>query len=100
MSKPTANERMASGETSDDRMMREDRASTQEEKRNVSGRQFIRRGGAWVDTAYRSQATTNVRRGSEQYRALVADEPGLRTITHELGGEVIIVWKGRAYRIR
>jgi hypothetical protein len=98
--KAAANERMASGESSDDSLLRDERANTQEEKRNISGRQFIRRGGAWVDSAYRSQATTNVRRGSEQYRALVADEPGLRTITHELGGEVIIVWKGRAYRIR
>lgn len=98
--KAVANERMASGESSDDRLQRDERANTQEEKRNISGRQFIRRGGAWVDSAYRSQATTVVRRGSEQYRALVADEPGLRTITHELGGEVIIVWKGRAYRIR
>ncbi len=98
--KAVANERMASGESSDDRLMRDERANTKEEKRNVSGRQFIRRDGAWVDTAYRSQATTVVRRGSEQYRALVADEPGLRTIAHELGGEVIIVWKGRAYRIR
>jgi hypothetical protein len=98
--KAVANERMASGEASDDSLLRDERANTKEERRNVSGRQFIRRDGAWVDTAYRSQATTNVRRGSEQYRALVADEPGLRTITHELGGEVIIVWKGRAYRIR
>ena len=98
--KAAANERMAGGESSDDRLLRDERANTREEKRNVSGRQFVRRDGAWVDTAYRSQATTNVRRGSEQYRALVADEPGLRNIAHELGGEVIIVWKGRAYRIR
>jgi hypothetical protein len=67
--------------------------------RVVSGRQFQRQGGAWVDTAYNSsRATTNVRRGSEQYRALVADEPGLRSIAEQLGGEVIVVWKSRAYR--
>ena len=40
----------------------------------------------------------NVQRGSEQYRALIADEPGLRTITQQLGGEVIVVWRGHAYR--
>jgi hypothetical protein len=45
------------------------------------------------------RATVNVTRGSEQYRALVADEPGLRTIAEQLGGEVVVVWKSRAYRI-
>lgn len=69
------------------------------EKRSVGGRQFVRRGSAWVDASYKAQATTNVRRGTEQYRALAADEPGLRDIADQLGGEVIIVWKGRAYRI-
>jgi hypothetical protein len=70
------------------------------ETRKVGGRQFRREGGAWVDTAYSSgRATVNVSRGSEQYRALVADEPGLRTIADQLGGEVIVMWKGRAYRI-
>jgi hypothetical protein len=67
--------------------------------RSVSGRSFQRQGDAWVDTAYNpSRPTTNVRRGSEQYRTLVADEPGLRAITDQLGGEVIVVWKTRAYR--
>jgi len=69
--------------------------------REVGGRQFRRQGSAWVDTAYaQGRATVNVTRGSEQYRALTADEPGLRTIADQLGGEVIVVWKGRAYRIR
>jgi hypothetical protein len=71
------------------------------ETRSVGGRQFRREGGAWVDTAYSSgRATVNIRRGSEQYRALVADEPGIGTIANQLGGEVIVVWKARAYRIR
>ena len=69
------------------------------ETRSVGGRQFRRQGDAWVDTAYNSSRTTiHVARGSEQYRALLADEPGLRAITQQLGGEVIVVWKGRAYR--
>src|SRR5205085_6690399 len=78
-----------------------DRAATTEagETRNVGGRKFRRQNGAWVDTAYKSgQATVNVRRDSEQWRALVADEPALRRIADALGGEAIIVWKGRAYR--
>jgi hypothetical protein len=39
-------------------------------------------------------------RGSESFRALVADEPAINTIAEQLDGEVIVVWKGRAYRIR
>ena len=69
------------------------------ETRKVGGRSFQQQGDAWVDTAYNpSRPTTNVHRGSEQYRTLVADEPGLRTIAEQLGGEVIVVWKSRAYR--
>jgi hypothetical protein len=72
-----------------------------EETRSVSGRRFRRQGSVWVDTAYdASHAVTNISRGSEQFRALVADEPGIRTIAEQLGGEVLLVWKNRAYRIR
>jgi hypothetical protein len=71
------------------------------ELRTVSGRRFRRQRGVWIDTAYHpSTATTNVVRGSEQFRALAADEPGIRSIAAQLPGEVIVVWKGRAYRIR
>jgi hypothetical protein len=71
------------------------------ETRSVAGRRFRKRGGIWIDTAYdSSRATTNLARGSEQYRALVADEPPIRTIADQLDGEIIVVWKGRAYRIR
>ncbi|HEY0545434.1 MAG TPA: zf-HC2 domain-containing protein [Pyrinomonadaceae bacterium] len=97
---PSATAGVASGASIDDRAERADRPAKSDERRSVGGKQFVRRGGAWVDTAYSSQATTNVRRGSEQYRALAADEPGLRDIANQLGGEVVIVWKGRAYRIR
>jgi hypothetical protein len=71
------------------------------ETRSLSGRHFTRQGDAWVDTAYESsRATTKVTRGSDQYRALVADEPGIRTIADQLNGVVIVVWKNRAYRIQ
>ncbi len=70
------------------------------ETRSVAGRQFRRTGSLWVDTAYDSRATTNVVRGSEQYRALIADEPSIKTIADQLDGEVIVMWKNRAYRIR
>lgn len=69
------------------------------ESRTVSGKRFVRQNNSWIDAAYQgSRTTTNVKRGSEQYRALVADEPGLRPFAEQLGGEVIVVWKGRAYR--
>jgi len=68
---------------------------------SVAGRHFRKSGSVWIDVAYNSsQGTTNVTRGSEQYRALIADEPGIRTIAEQLKGEVIVVWNGRPYRIR
>jgi len=75
--------------------------SDSDEMRSVSGKQFRRQGNAWIDSNYASsRATINVTRGSEQFRALVADEPGIGAIANQLGGEVIVVWKGKAYRIR
>jgi hypothetical protein len=80
---------------------REEEAARGGETRSVGGRRFRRQGEAWVDTAYRpSQATVRVSRGSEQYRSLVGDEPELGRIANALGGEVVVVWKGRAYRIK
>ena len=71
------------------------------ETRSVAGRRFRKTSSGWADTAYdSSKAYTNVSRGSEQYRALVADEPSIRTIAEQLDGEVYVVWKGRTYRIR
>jgi hypothetical protein len=70
------------------------------ETRSVSGRRFRRQGDAWIDTAYQSsRPTINVARGSEQFRALVADEPAIRAIAEKLSGVVIVVSNGRAYRI-
>jgi hypothetical protein len=71
------------------------------ETRAVAGRRFSRQGNLWVDTAYHpGLSLTVVSRGSEQYRALVADEPSIGTIVEQLQGEVILIWKGRGYRIR
>ena len=71
------------------------------ETRAVAGRRFRRQGNLWVDTAYHSGLSlTVIGRGSEQYRALVADEPSIRSIAEQLQGEVILIWKGRGYRIR
>ena len=71
------------------------------EMRSVAGRHFRKSAGIWIDTAYDSaKPITSVARGSEQYRALVADEPSLKTIADELDGQIVVVWKGRTYRIR
>lgn len=71
------------------------------EIRSILGRRFRRESGVWIDTAYESsRSTVNLTRGSEQFRALVADEPGIRTIAEQLDGEIIVVWKRRAYRIQ
>lgn len=79
----------------------EKRGDEYSETRAVEGRRFRKRGNAWIDTAYDdSRPTMTVVRGSEQYRALVADEPAIRSIAEKLSGEVVLIWKGRAYRIR
>jgi hypothetical protein len=70
------------------------------ETRRVAGRDFRKVNGVWTDTAYDGRDTTNLSRGSEQFRSLVADEPSLRTIAEQLDGQIVVVWKGRAYRIR
>lgn len=69
--------------------------------RSVAGRRFRKSAGVWIDTDYdSSKPITAVARGSEQYRALVADEPRIRTIAETLDGQIVVVWKGRTYRIR
>ena len=65
--------------------------------RNVGGKSFHNRDGAWYDSAYHGQGTTNIGRGTEAYKKLVG---GLRKIADKLGGVVVVVWKGKAYRIQ
>ncbi len=71
------------------------------ETRTVAGRRFRKEHNIWIDTAYESsRSTTNLTRGSEQFRALIADEPAIKTIADQLDGEIIVIWKGHAYRIQ
>lgn len=67
------------------------------EQRSAGGRTFENVNGVWTDTAYRGQATTNVRRGSEDYKKL---DSGLRSIAERVSGTLIVVWKDKAYRIQ
>lgn len=77
-----------------------DESGTGAATRTVAGKTFRQQNGVWVDTAYNSQrSTTRVRRGSEQYRALVADEPIIGSVANALSGPCIVVAGNRAYYI-
>jgi hypothetical protein len=92
---------IASGAGSVTRIQRDGVDESSGESRTVAGRRFRKQDGIWTDTAYdRSKEPVRLSRGSEQYRALIADEPGIKTIADTLDGEIIVVWKGRPYRIR
>jgi hypothetical protein len=65
---------------------------------SVGGRKFRRQGNGWVDLKFKSSMSlTTVSRASGDFAAL---DSKLRSIAQQLGGEVIVVWKGKAYRIR
>jgi hypothetical protein len=74
-----------------------DAAESSSGRRQVSGKNFNRRDGVWYDAAYSGQATTDVRRGSSEYKKL---DSGLRSIANSLSGTVVVVWKSKAYRIQ
>jgi hypothetical protein len=65
--------------------------------RVVGGKTFSSRAGAWYDSSYHGQPTTSYRRGTDEYKQL---DKGLRNIAENLGGTVVIIWKGKAYRIQ
>jgi hypothetical protein len=108
MSRPASGSRTgtATARTEDEKRDNVDRVEAKDKEANndtrtIAGRHFRKQGGIWTDTAYDSAtATVNMARNSEQFRALVADEPAIGTIARQLDGEVIVIWKGRAYHIR
>jgi hypothetical protein len=65
--------------------------------RTAGGKKFELKQGIWYDTSYRGQGTKKVRRGTSEYRDL---DGGLRNIADSIGGTVVIVWNGKAYRIQ
>lgn len=65
--------------------------------RKLGGKTFHNSNGAWYDSAYHGQSTTNVHRGTDDFKKL---DPGLRSIANDLGGVVVVVWKDKAYRIQ
>ena len=67
------------------------------EERKVGVRGFQRKNNVWYDNAYRGQTTTNIRRGTDEYKKL---DGGLRSIAESLDGVVVVMWNGKAYRIQ
>jgi hypothetical protein len=66
--------------------------------RSVGGRKFVRQGNRWVDQKFKSSMSLiNISRGSDEFAAL---DSSLRTIAQQLGGEVVVVRKGKAYLIK
>ena len=66
------------------------------ETRSVGGKSFNNVGGIWFDSALGKQKQKTVRRGTNDYSKLDA---GLRSIADQLGGTVVVLWGGKAYRI-
>ena len=65
--------------------------------RSVGGKTFNNVGGIWFDKALGKQKQKTVNRGTSDYLRLDA---GLRSIADNLGGTVVILWNGKAYRIQ
>lgn len=65
--------------------------------RSVGGKTFNNVGGIWFDSALGKQKQKTVNRGTREYQKL---DTGLRSIADQLGGTVVILWNGRAYRIQ
>lgn len=66
--------------------------------RSAGGHKFRKQGKAWVDQKFKSSLSLkNVARGSDEFAAL---DSGLRSIAQQISGEVIVVWKGKAYLIK
>ncbi|MCC6825068.1 MAG: zf-HC2 domain-containing protein [Acidobacteria bacterium] len=73
------------------------RAAPPSGTRSVGGKSFSLRGGVWYDTAYKGGAATEVKRGSDKFAQL---DEGLRSIANQISGTVVVVWSGRAYKIK
>lgn len=65
--------------------------------KTVGGKTFENTNNIWTDSAYKGGKTTNIKRGSADYKKLDA---GLQNIGNSFKETVIIVWKGNNYRIQ
>lgn len=88
----------ATGRAQSEEENKKKQESNEPETRSAGGRKFERRGGVWVDSKFKtSMAAKTIARGSNDFQKL---DSGLRAIAQQLGGDIIVVWKGKAYRIR
>jgi outer membrane biosynthesis protein TonB len=71
--------------------------SVSSEIRTFGGKSFRKKNGIWYDSAYAGQSTKKVKRSADDYKKL---DGGLRSIADRLGGTVVIVWNGKAYKIQ
>jgi len=68
------------------------------ETRSAGGHKFRRQGNSWVDQKFKSSMSLkNIARGSAEFSSL---DSGIRSIAQQISGEVIVVWKGKAYLIK
>jgi hypothetical protein len=68
------------------------------ETRSVGGRKFRREGNAWVDVKFKSSMPVkSISRGSSEFDELDSD---LRSIAKQLGGQILVVRKNKAYLIK
>ena len=65
--------------------------------KTAGGKKFEFRDGVWYDTAYTGQGKKDVKRGTDKYIRL---DTGLRSIADQIGGTVVVVWNGQAYKIK
>lgn len=63
----------------------------------VSGKTFERVNGIWTDLDYKGGKTTTVKRGTNNYKKLDSD---LQNIGNSFTETIIVVWKGKNYKIQ
>ena len=96
--KSEARKEAATGRAQSEEEVQKKTQSNEPETRSAGGRKFERRGGVWVDSKFKtSMAAKTIARGSADFQKL---DSGLRAIAQQLSGDIIVVWKGKAYRIR
>jgi Ca-activated chloride channel family protein len=69
--------------------------------RTVDGKTFTLKDGAWVDTEFKEGSTlpkVELKFGSDEFFNLLAKEPKLAEY-FSLGQKVVVVYKGRVYRV-
>jgi hypothetical protein len=77
-----------------------DKAAPPEEAdtRTVNGRKFKRQGNVWIDVKLKSSMSIKtISRGTDEFEKL---DGGLRSISQQFSGPIIVVWKDKAYRIQ